>query len=89
MNDPSNKGDQSLLEDFSAYQQDLLELAEQITAACQGSSKLRSSRFTCQSLCNDHLCCFEEDEEYSCKDDFEKDCGVYAGCMALIDESWI
>lgn len=91
MNGLSNNGDQSLLEDFSAaHQQHLLELAEQITAACQGSSKLRSSsRFTCQSLCNDHLCSFEEDEEYSCKDDFKKDCGVYAGCMALIDESWI
>ena len=92
-NEPSNKGDgdQSLLEDFSAHQQDLLELAEQITAACQGSSKLRSSssRFACQSQCNNHLCCFEEDEEYSCKDDGTKDCGVYAGCVALIDESWI
>jgi hypothetical protein len=89
-NEPSNNGDQSLLEDFSAHQQDLLELAEQITAACQGSSKLRSSRrSTCQSLCHDHLCCFEEDEEYSCKDDVTKDCGVHAGCMALIDESWI
>ena len=88
--EPSNIGDQSLLEDFSAHQQDLLELAEQITAECQGSSKLRSSsRFACQTLCNDHMCCFEEDEEYSCEDDVTKDCGVYAGCMTLIDESWI
>jgi hypothetical protein len=89
-NEPSNNGDQSLLEDFSAHQQDLLELAEQITAACQGSSNLRSiSRSPCQSLCHDHLCCFENDEEYSCKNDVTKGCGVYAGCMALIAESWI
>ena len=30
----------------------------------------------------------EQDDEYSCKDDVEKDCAVYAGCVALIDDSF-
>ena len=43
---------------------------------------------TCQTLCHHHICCVEQDDEYSCKDDVEKDCAVYAGCVALIDDSF-
>ena len=67
----------------------MLELAEQITAACGGESS-RSSTVTsssCQELCHNRMCCVEPDDEYSCKSDVTKDCGVYAGCMVLIDDN--
>eukprot|EP00984_Skeletonema_dohrnii_P033117 scaffold28620_cov94-Skeletonema_dohrnii-CCMP3373.AAC.1 len=68
--------------------QEMLELAEQITLACGESSLLRSGESSCQELCHNHMCCVEQDDEYSCKNDVTKDCAVYAGCMALIDDSY-
>eukprot|EP00984_Skeletonema_dohrnii_P033119 scaffold28620_cov94-Skeletonema_dohrnii-CCMP3373.AAC.3 len=69
--------------------QEMLELAEQITAACGGESSHSSTgaSSSCQVLCHNHMCCVEQDDEYSCKSDVMKDCGVYAGCMALIDDN--
>jgi len=68
--------------------QEMLELAEQITAACGGeSSRSSTGTSTCQELCSQHMCCVEQDDTYSCKSDVTKDCGVYAGCMALIDDN--
>ena len=58
--------------------QELLELAEQITIACGESSLMssntaagdaKSGMATCQDLCHNHMCCVEQDEEYSCKND--------------------
>ena len=75
----------------------MLELAEQINIACGESILLQNSisgkgrggmMSTCQSLCHNNICCFEDDEEYSCKDDVTKDCGVYAGCVVLIDDNF-
>jgi hypothetical protein len=83
-------GDNLLYDKKSAYystthQQDMLELAEQITIACGGDSGMSN----CQNLCHDHMCCVEqEEEEYSCKNDVTRDCAVYAGCVALIDDSF-
>ena len=74
---------------FDDTAQEMLELAEQITAACGGESS-RSSTVTsssCQELCHNRMCCVEPDDEYSCKSDVTKDCGVYAGCMVLIDDN--
>eukprot|EP00984_Skeletonema_dohrnii_P028486 scaffold18493_cov135-Skeletonema_dohrnii-CCMP3373.AAC.3 len=81
--------------------QEMLELAEQITLACGESSLLRSGSVssgggvdarsgisTCQELCHNHMCCVEQDDEYSCKNDLTKDCAVYAGCVALIDDNF-
>ena len=65
----------------------MLELAEQITAACGESSRSSTGTSSCQELCHNHMCCVEEDDEYSCKSDVTKDCGVYAGCMVLIDDN--
>lgn len=76
--------------------QEMLELAEQINIVCGDSILLQNSiskgsggmMSTCQSLCHNNMCCFEKDEEYSCKDDVTKDCGVYAGCVVLIDDNF-
>ena len=74
--------------------QELLELAEQITIACGESSLLSSNMVmqsgvaTCQDLCHNHMCCVEQDEEYSCKNDVTRDCAVFAGCVALIDDNF-
>jgi hypothetical protein len=80
---------QLLLQQQQGRGQEMLELAEQITAACGGESS-RSSTVTsssCQELCHNRMCCVEPDDEYSCKSDVTKDCGVYAGCMVLIDDN--
>jgi len=84
-------------------QQELLERAEQITSVCGKLSLLRrrissesdstgtggTGMSSCQELCENHMCCVVEDEEYSCKNDENKDCGVYAGCEVLIkDNLW-
>jgi len=69
--------------------QEMLELAEQITTAC-GKSSLTDGSSSCQELCHDHMCCVEEDDEYSCRNDETKDCAVYAGCEALIEvDLWL
>jgi len=68
---------------YSTQQQDMLLLAEQITFACGGDSPAN-----CQHLCHNHMCCVEEEDEYSCASDAMKECAVYAGCVALIDDSF-
>ena len=77
--------------------QELLELAEQITIACGESSLMssttaagdaKSGMATCQALCHTHMCCVEQEEEYSCKNDVTRACAVYAGCVALIDDNF-
>jgi len=62
-------------------EQEMLELAERIAVAC---GDLSTS--SCVKLCSQHMCCVEEDDEYSCKSDVTKDCPVYAGCVVLIDD---
>lgn len=72
--------------------QEMLELAEQITAACGTSSLITgsTSSSSCQELCHEHMCCVEQDEEYSCTKDEAMDCAVYAGCEALVkDDLWL
>lgn len=70
--------------------QEMLELAEQITTACGTSSLITgSTSSSCQELCREHMCCVEQDEEYSCRKDEAMDCAVYAGCEALVkDDLW-
>lgn len=53
-----------------------------------GGVDARSGMSSCQELCHNHMCCVEQDDEYSCKNDVTKDCGVYAGCMTLIDDNF-
>ena len=47
----------------------------------------KSGMTTCQALCHNHMCCVEQEEEYSCKNDVTRACAVYAGCVALIYSS--
>jgi len=83
----NNVVQQQLLQQQQGRGQEMLELAEQITAACGESSRSSTGTSSCQELCHNHMCCVEEDDEYSCKSDVTKDCGVYAGCMVLIDDN--
>uniref|UniRef100_A0A7S2KK91 Uncharacterized protein n=1 Tax=Skeletonema marinoi TaxID=267567 RepID=A0A7S2KK91_9STRA len=53
-----------------------------------GGVDARSGMSSCQELCHNHMCCVEQDDEYSCKGDVAENCGVYAGCVALIDDSF-
>ena len=48
----------------------------------------KSGISACQELCHNHMCCVEEEEEYSCMYDVTMDCAVYAGCVALIDDNF-
>eukprot|EP00985_Skeletonema_marinoi_P012197 scaffold5845_cov142-Skeletonema_marinoi.AAC.2 len=61
-------------------EQEMLELAERIAVAC---GDLSTS--SCLKLCSQHMCCVEEDDEYSCKSDVTKDCagGTDLGCLYL------
>mmetsp|Transcript_5348 Transcript_5348/g.7484 ORF Transcript_5348/g.7484 Transcript_5348/m.7484 type:complete len:191 (+) Transcript_5348:168-740(+) len=72
---------QQLLQQQQGREQEMLELAERINVAC---GDLSTS--SCLKLCSQHMCCVEEDDEYSCKSDVTKDCPVYAGCVVLIDD---
>jgi|SaaInl74LU_5_DNA_1037368.scaffolds.fasta_scaffold23090_2 hypothetical protein len=85
----NNVVQQQLLQQQQGRGQEMLELAEQITAACGESSRSSTgaSSSTCQELCHNHMCCVEQDDEYSCKNDVAEDCAVYAGCVALIDDN--
>eukprot|EP00577_Skeletonema_sp_RCC1716_P000990 CAMPEP_0113400690 /NCGR_PEP_ID=MMETSP0013_2-20120614/16270_1 /TAXON_ID=2843 ORGANISM="Skeletonema costatum, Strain 1716" /NCGR_SAMPLE_ID=MMETSP0013_2 /ASSEMBLY_ACC=CAM_ASM_000158 /LENGTH=237 /DNA_ID=CAMNT_0000285801 /DNA_START=142 /DNA_END=855 /DNA_ORIENTATION=+ /assembly_acc=CAM_ASM_000158 len=83
----NNVVQQQLLQQQQGRGQEMLELAEQITAACGESSRSSTGTSSCQELCHNHMCCVEQDDEYSCKNDVAEDCGVYAGCVALIDDN--
>ena len=72
---------QLLQQQQQGREQEMLELAERINLACGDLSTL-----SCLKLCSQHMCCVEEDDEYSCKSDVTKDCPVYAGCVVLIDD---
>mmetsp|Transcript_39052 Transcript_39052/g.57608 ORF Transcript_39052/g.57608 Transcript_39052/m.57608 type:complete len:228 (+) Transcript_39052:142-825(+) len=81
----SGDKDQGVFDDTA---QEMLQLAEQITAACGESSRSSTGESSCQELCHNHMCCVEQDDEYSCKNDAAEDCAVYAGCVALIDDNF-
>lgn len=67
----------------------LLHSSKSITAASGTFDDAKSGMATCQELChNNIMCCVEQDEEYSCKNDATRDCAVYAGCVALIDDNF-
>ena len=66
--------------------EDLLQLAENITKTCSASSiKNEKGRGECQEICLGHSCCFTNDEKssYRCNDDPDMMCSVYVGCESL------
>ena len=62
-------------------EQELLEVAERVVAAC-GEEMLDRDMSGCQRLCRSSMCCFGGD--YSCEEDEGRDCAAYAGCEALV-----
>lgn len=62
-------------------QQQLLETAERVTTACS-ENRLNEDISACQILCHPNMCCFERGI-YSCEEDENINCAVYAGCEAL------
>eukprot|EP00580_Thalassiosira_gravida_P008834 CAMPEP_0201637530 /NCGR_PEP_ID=MMETSP0493-20130528/12247_1 /ASSEMBLY_ACC=CAM_ASM_000838 /TAXON_ID=420259 /ORGANISM="Thalassiosira gravida, Strain GMp14c1" /LENGTH=225 /DNA_ID=CAMNT_0048110081 /DNA_START=38 /DNA_END=715 /DNA_ORIENTATION=- len=64
-------------------QQELLEIAESVVTVCS-EEQLDIDMGPCQTICHASMCCFEEDEKYSCEDERDMDCAVYAGCEALV-----
>mmetsp|Transcript_26945 Transcript_26945/g.40066 ORF Transcript_26945/g.40066 Transcript_26945/m.40066 type:complete len:338 (+) Transcript_26945:130-1143(+) len=74
-------GESSLLRSGSSF-------SSSASAGGGGGVDARSGMSSCQELCHNHMCCVEQDDEYSCKNDVTKDCGVYAGCMTLIDDNF-
>jgi hypothetical protein len=61
----------------------LLEIAEEVVLQCSEEMFDTSGMEACQRLCHDRLCCFDEGD-YSCEDDEDVNCPVYAGCGALL-----
>jgi len=62
-----------------------LVLSEMIFSACR-SEKLDSDMSKCQKLCNNMLCCFDEEEQYNCASVKVEECLVHAACEALVGE---
>lgn len=83
-NGPGHTGNLQVTYQAPEQQQHLLDMAEQVVVACS-ESKLNDDASDCQHLCQHSSCCFERGG-YSCEDDEEKDCAVYAGCGALVQE---
>eukprot|EP00579_Thalassiosira_antarctica_P005636 CAMPEP_0201878412 /NCGR_PEP_ID=MMETSP0902-20130614/9577_1 /ASSEMBLY_ACC=CAM_ASM_000551 /TAXON_ID=420261 /ORGANISM="Thalassiosira antarctica, Strain CCMP982" /LENGTH=263 /DNA_ID=CAMNT_0048406051 /DNA_START=146 /DNA_END=937 /DNA_ORIENTATION=- len=63
-------------------QQRLLEIAERVLLACS-EYKINEDLSECKKLCEANMCCFEEGM-YSCEDDENRYCAVYAACEALL-----
>ena len=61
----------------------LLEIAEEVVLQCSEEIFDTSGMEECQRLCKDRLCCFDEGD-YSCEEDKDLNCPVYAGCEALL-----
>ena len=83
---------QQLIDQQQGRGQEMLDRAERVSVACGESSSLLRNNIgwlkTCRELCHTHMCCVEEDEEYSCVDDALMECAVYAGCVVLIDDNF-
>ena len=72
-------------------EQILFEIAKNVTVACDDETTLLRATTEmdnpCRTLCDGHMCCFEEEEEKSCASDPLKACPSYAGCIALINST--
>lgn len=62
-----------------------LLLSEKIFSACT-RERLDSDMSKCQKLCNNMLCCFDEEEQYNCASVKGEECVVHAACEALIGQ---
>lgn len=65
-------------------EQSFLTISEKVVHKCSYSNlDTETGREECQSLCHQHMCCFNEDN-FGCSDKPEKMCAAYAGCEALV-----
>ena len=82
--EPLTKGTPS----SSLTEEEKLSVAESVNEACSPLSiESSDGRHKCQHICRDHLCCFDGDEDgFSCQDDSNKSCSVYAGCVILVED---
>ncbi|KAL7491825.1 hypothetical protein ACHAWT_001087 [Skeletonema menzelii] len=66
-------------------EQSFLEISEKVVSKC-AYSKLQTEfgREACQSLCHQHMCCFNDEDNFGCSDKPEKMCAAYAGCESLV-----
>ena len=66
-------------------EQSFLEISEKVVSKC-AYSKLDTmiGREECQSLCHQHMCCFNDEDNFGCSDKPEKMCAAYAGCESLV-----
>ena len=60
-----------------------LVLSKMIVLACN-RDELDKDLGYCQKLCNDMMCCFDEEEQYNCASVKGEDCIVHAACEALV-----
>lgn len=60
-----------------------LVLSEMILLACS-REKLDTDMSSCQRLCKNMLCCFDEEEDYNCASVKGEECLVHAACEALV-----
>ena len=68
-----------------ADEQTFLTISENIVSKCAYSKlETETGREECQSLCHQHMCCFNDEDNFGCSDKPEKMCAAYAGCESLI-----
>jgi len=66
-------------------EQTFLMLSEKIVSKCSYSNlDTETGREECQSLCHQHMCCFDDENDFGCSDNPEKMCAAYAGCESLV-----
>ena len=62
-----------------------LTISEEIVTKCSYTNlDTEPGREECQSLCHQHMCCFNDETNFGCASNLEKICPAYAGCESLI-----
>ena len=64
-------------------EEEKLQLSEDLIFLCS-ESHLNIEMNSCQRKCRNHLCCFEEDDQYNCADIKGEECLVHAACESLV-----
>ena len=66
-------------------EQSFLTLSEKIVSKCSYLNlDTETGREECQSLCHQHMCCFNDENNFGCSDNPVKICAAYAGCGSLL-----
>lgn len=64
-------------------EEEKLQLSEDLIFLCS-ESHLNIEMNSCQRKCRNHLCCFEEDDQYNCAEIKGEECLVHAACESLV-----